>query len=246
VPTNLQLTRASKHHSYFATNLHLPYSVSKSFKLSSTNHPCPRANPPSLKNATSRISIQEHSVTVHTEPDPLSFRSLYTKTIKLKPHPTPKSSLWKLPGLDKETFYAAALYLHVVRVEFERKPLVRFSETPEATQDFLDRLADCFARSKLQDARDDVSATPMVRNEEQKKITLYIAKNQSEKGCGPLAYRDELSVAANENKVFADELVRCFNTLAKEGSTHTEHPDVFKTMYKFSQSRLEYYIGKIS
>ncbi|PMD62031.1 uncharacterized protein K444DRAFT_718760 [Hyaloscypha bicolor E] len=86
----------------------------------------------------------------------------------------------------------------------------------------------------------------MVRNEEQKKITLYIAKNQSEKGYGPLAYGDELGVAANENKVFADELVRCFNTLAKEGSTHTEHPDVFKTMCKFSQSRLEHYIGKIS
>ena len=100
---------------------------------------------------------------------------------------TSKSSLWGLPGLDKDAFYAAALYLHAACGELEVKPLYHPVETPEATRFFLDRFADCFARSKLADARDHVSATAMVRNEKDKVITVYIAKNQSEKGSQPLA-----------------------------------------------------------
>jgi len=86
------------------------------------------------------------------------------------------SSIWEFPGLDKDTFYTAALYLHTSMKGLKGMPLYRGSKTPEPTRNFLDQLADCFARSKGQDARDHVSATAMVRNEAQKEITLYIAK----------------------------------------------------------------------
>ena len=92
--------------------------------------------------------------------------------------------------------------------------MFHFVGTPEATQDFLDRFADCFARSKLEDARDHVSATAMVRNEKDKIITLYIAKNQSEKGCQPFATSKQLGDIANQNETFAKQLVDWFSKLA--------------------------------
>ena len=114
-------------------------------------------------------------------------------------------SLWKLPGFDKETFYAAALYLHAAAGSLESKPWIRGPKTPEATRKFLDCLADCFARSKLKDARDHVSATAMVRDGKEKRITLYIAKNKSQKDSGPAAPGEPEKIA-DENRKFATEL----------------------------------------
>lgn len=166
---------------------------------------------------------------------------------------TSKSSLWGLPGLDKDTFYAAALYLHAAYGELEVKPLYHPVETPEATRVFLDRFADCFARSKLVDARDHVSATAMVRNEKDKVITVYIAKNQSEKGSQPLAGQEKLGDIANENEAFAKQLVDWFSKMAsKDDKLQGDdidldaHSEMFKTMCRFSLSRLEHYISNIS
>ena len=164
----------------------------------------------------------------------------------------PKNSMWRLPGLDKDSFYAAALYLHVAIGEMEIKPMIRPPNTPEKTRDFLDRLADCFARSKERDARDHVSATSMSRDNEQKRITLYIAKNQSYKRMDAAAVNAEVAEKnENENEIFAKRLVNWFTTLAAEGNRFNINEGLkrywgeFETMCEFSQSRLEHYTEKI-
>jgi len=160
-----------------------------------------------------------------------------------------KPSVWNLPCLNKNTFYTAALYLHAAKGQFKTGLPGRVPEAPEKTREFLDHLADCFARSKSEDARDHVSATAMVRNEEQKKITLYIAKNQSEKGCDPPESPEALKVIANHNEAFAKELVKWLNLLMGENMPQANVQElgdhIWQTMCKFSQSRLEHYIGKI-
>ena len=187
------------------------------------------------------------STTVVTEPDTLNFQSSHDKTTN-----PANVSIWELPGLDKDTFYAAALYLHAATGVLKAKPSYRGSKTPEATRNFLDHLADCFARSKDQDARDHVSATAMVRNEGRKEITLYIAKNKSEKGRKPLISEAQLDAITNENEEFGRTLVQWFNDLAKTGIAeancegHDRHWYMFKRMCNFSQSRLEHYIRKIT
>ena len=164
---------------------------------------------------------------------------------------TPNSSLWKLPGLDKDTFYAAALLLSVAKGNIEVGRHHREPKTPEDVRDFLDHLADCFARSKLQDRSDHVSATAMVRNETQKTITLYIAKNQSEKGFGPSGSLEERGEVHNENNDFAKSLIEWFNLPDGEDATlsNRDNPQgdstIFKTMCDFNRSRLDYYIEEI-
>ncbi|KAJ2976865.1 hypothetical protein NQ176_g4694 [Zarea fungicola] len=154
-------------------------------------------------------------------------------------------SVWELAGIDKDAFYAAALYLSKTTEALPVKRSDRIPKTPESTCEFLDRLADCFARAKDQTARDHVSATAMVRDDEAKKITLYIAKNQSESGAAIPAGQEDLSSNAteNENEKYAAELVSWFTELANgKGGTHT---GMFKTMCLFSVRRLEYYIKQI-
>ena len=163
---------------------------------------------------------------------------------------TPKSSLWKLPGLDKDTFYAAALFLSVAKGNVNAGRHYREPKTSEDIRDFLDHLADCFARSKDQDRRDHVSATAMVRNEKRKTITLYIAKNQSERRPGP-AGSLEKGVIKNENDDFAKRLIEWFNRLGGEDAAQSDHDDlrdqstIFKTMCDFNRSRIEHYIDEI-
>lgn len=93
-----------------------------------------------------------------------------------------QTSIWKLPGINKVMFYAAAIYLHVALgtiIDETHPRLQRSSGLDDLSRDFLDRLADCFARSgsKLKDARDHVSATAMER-----KITVYICQKQKLRG----------------------------------------------------------------
>ena len=127
------------------------------------------------------------------------------------------------------------------------------SNLDNLSRDFLDRLADCFARSgsKLKDARDHVSATAMVKNKREKKITVYIAKNKS--------YEDNevndagtLETVRNENETFAEKLVEWFTDIAQE-KTHPAHNDdmddmseMFIAMSAFSRPRLDFYIDKVS
>jgi len=171
-------------------------------------------------------------------------------------------SLWNLPGLDKETFYAAALYLHAAAKGQLRDPsehVIRHeTKTDENTRDFLDRLADCFARSKSEDPSAHVTATAMVieRNlPENTRITVYITKNHSEKGFSHGLPDKNLQLAENQNRVFADTLFAWFNSLADDkiseasdyhSSRSSCKNEILGTMYKFNQSRLEYYIKKIA
>ena len=167
-----------------------------------------------------------------------------------------QTSIWKLPGIDKVTFYAAAIYLHVALGTMidETHPMLQpSSELNNLERDFLDRLADCFARSgsKLKDARDHVSATAMVKNKREKKITVYIAKNKS--------YEDNevndagtLETVRNENETFAEKLVKWFTDIA-QGKTDPAHNDdmddmseMFTIMSTFSRPRLNFYIDKVS
>lgn len=86
---------------------------------------------------SSDIPIVESSATAATEPDTLALQPSHTDASNLEAQFTSKSSLWDLPGLDKDTFYAAALYLYAARGELKGTPLYNYVETPEATQDFL-------------------------------------------------------------------------------------------------------------
>lgn len=159
--------------------------------------------------------------------------------------------LWRLPGLDKDTFYAAALYLHAARGTLSGRQIFgRSIQTPVPTQDFLDRFADCFAGSKLDDARDHVTATAIVRRQKEKSIIIYIAKNQTEKGFQPFASPKELGAIDHTNKEFAEGLMGWLNRLTGavqfEGDQSEENDRIFRTMCKFNWSRLDYYNGKLS
>ncbi|MCJ1403201.1 hypothetical protein MMC11_006424 [Xylographa trunciseda] len=177
-------------------------------------------------------------------------------------------SLWTIPGIDKNTFYAAALFLHTLVGQLEGLPWFRGPMTDQATRDFLDRLADCFARSKLRDRSDHVSATAMVRDEEHKKITLYIAKNRSSKGTGAKSIGPQKRLGddgtENENKEFAEKMVSWFNNTIKKhadederevAGAYSDEPDkdecdedhaMFEIICGFNHSRLEHYIEKTS
>ncbi|KAI3330739.1 hypothetical protein F4824DRAFT_477551 [Ustulina deusta] len=197
--------------------------------------------------------IPESSTSTNQLESP-NTQSLQSRTSELRLQSTPNSSLWKIPGIEKDTFYAAALFLHVKAGELEGRPWARGPKTPQATRAFLDHLADCFARSKLRDARDHVSATTMVREDQHRKITLYIAKNRSSKPSEALISRERDSIARNENEDFAKQLVQWFNDLARvdtesteaDGDRFRECMSIFTIMCEFNQSRLEHYITKIS
>ncbi len=168
------------------------------------------------------------------------------------------SSLWNIPGIDKDTFYAAALYLHTAVGDLEGRSWSRGPMTPPETREFLDHLANCFARSKLPDAPDHVSATAMVRDEKQMKITLYISKNRSSPrlkvSTSETKTRPVESDYEDDNDTFANFLTAWFNRLTKAQSQPPKHDagepayedEIFSTMCKFNLSRLEFYIKEIS
>ena len=93
----------------------------------------------------------------------------------------------------------------------------------------------------------------MVRNEVNKVITVYIAKNQSEKGCQLFATQEELGDIANQNESFAKQIMDWFSKLVSKDDTLQAndidldaHMGIFKAMCRFSWSRLEHYISAIS
>ncbi len=60
-------------------------------------------------NSSKDIPIVESSATAAPELDTLTLQPSHTNSSNLEVQSTSNSSLWELPGLDKDTFYAAAL-----------------------------------------------------------------------------------------------------------------------------------------
>jgi hypothetical protein len=89
----------------------------------------------------------------------------------------------------------------------------------------------------------------MVMDEQQKKITLYIAKNQIQKGYKSFASPNELEAFAGEDEEFVTGSVHWFNNLSNKNAHRADfdsNSENFKTMCKFNESRLMYYTKKIS
>ncbi|MCJ1469186.1 hypothetical protein MMC07_007819, partial [Pseudocyphellaria aurata] len=156
-----------------------------------------------------------------------------------------QGTLWALPGIDQDTFYAAALYLHTAAETLTSRLSYLNSRTSQEERDFLDRLADCFARSKGEDARDHVSATAMARNERECEIKLFIAKNKSDKRYRAQVSLEQLRKIEDENEDFASTLTEWFNGLTGNNGKTVDDEDTFARMCGFSSSRLEYYIKKV-
>ncbi|KAI1399014.1 hypothetical protein F4819DRAFT_436380 [Hypoxylon fuscum] len=168
----------------------------------------------------------------------------------------PVDTLWNLPGLDKTTFYAAALYLHVAAKgqlrDTEQHRRHHHSRTDGEIQDFLDRLADCFARSKSTDAQAHVSATAMVLDKQQRMIKIYVAKNLSGKNIDAHVFspREEVNML-NEDELFARDLCTWFNKLGsgQEAKNHTKHQvlngKMWDIMHRYNATRLEFYVRKV-
>lgn len=169
------------------------------------------------------------------------------------PPPDSERNIWNIPGLDKTSFYAAALYLHVAA-----KGQLRDAEhhgphyqpkTKRDFRDFLDRLADCFARSKDEDAQAHVSATGMVLDEQQRRITIYVAKNVSGKDLdrSPLSPK-ETALMVSEDEEFARKLRLWFNRLSCKDEIVAEplQWDIRDVMRKYNASRVAYYARKVS
>jgi hypothetical protein len=166
------------------------------------------------------------------------------------------SSIWKLPGLDKTTFYGAALYLHAAAKGQLRETKHRGDDwkfdphasiTHVQTKDFLDRLADCFARSKSIDAQDHVSATTMEFDvdllENRRNIKIYVAKNLSGKNIDAPKPQENDSMI-NEDEEFANKMCKWFNDMSSM-SYQIPEKEILDVMYTYNASRLTFYVCKI-
>jgi hypothetical protein len=167
---------------------------------------------------------------------------------------TASNPLWSLPGLDRESFYAFATLLHI-----SANGQLRLRDDHKAPQtvdikirNFLDCLADCFARSKATNAQSHVSAAAMVLDEKkQRKIHIFVAKNISGQNMNSQA-----DTGFNEDESFAQSLAAWFCEISsrdKDGNGAGKLPvdvqpidgSVWDTMYTYNKSRLEYYANNI-
>lgn len=150
-------------------------------------------------------------------------------------------TVWNLPGINKTEFYAACIYLNAAQKQQGKTRLMpgpqREPKTSRKTRDFLDHLADCFARSKRDDKPQHVTATAMVNFLQSKKIV--IAKNRAEDYSEP-------EPQGQKDKDFADSLQNWFTQLSTEGPCTTgsnsseddRHRDVWEKMLEFNDSRV--------
>lgn len=150
-------------------------------------------------------------------------------------------TVWNLPGINKTEFYAACIYLNAAQKQQGKTRLLpdpqRELKTSQKTRDFLDHLADCFARSKDDDKPQHVTATAMVNFLQLKKIV--IAKNRAEDYSEP-------KPEGQKDKDFAESLQNWFNQLSTEGPYTTgpntpeddRHRDVWEKMLEFNDSRV--------
>ena len=150
-------------------------------------------------------------------------------------------TVWNLPGINKTEFYAACIYLNAAQKQQGKTRLMPGPQhelkTSQKTRDFLDHLADCFARSKKDDKPQHVTATAMVNFLQLKKIV--IAKNRAEDYSEP-------KPEGQKDKDFAESLQNWFNQLSTEGPYTTgpnppeddRHSDVWEKMLEFNDSRV--------
>ncbi|KAI1367808.1 hypothetical protein F5Y08DRAFT_348592 [Xylaria arbuscula] len=88
------------------------------------------------------------------------------------------AEVWRYPGLDHNTFYASAFYVHKTQRTLAAPTLTSHPETDEVTRIFLDRLADCFAWTKRpKETAEHVTATALRKDEQAQTTTVLIAKN---------------------------------------------------------------------
>lgn len=150
-------------------------------------------------------------------------------------------TVWNLPGINKTEFYAACIYLNAAQKQQGKTRLMpgpqRELETSRETRDFLDHLADCFARSKGPDKPQHITATAMVKSSNL--MEIVIAKNRAENYSKP-------KPEGEKDKVFAESLQNWFNQLSTEGPYATgpklpeddRHKDVWEEMLEFNDSRV--------
>lgn len=191
---------------------------------------------PSHMQATARSSDPINSSTVNTAPQPAKHQQSLAR------------SVWKLPGLDKKTFYAAALYLHLSAKGQLRDSgqggAHHVSQTAPENKDLLDRLADCFARSKSVDPQAHVSATAMTHDRRNKRIKFYISKNLSSRNMPERM--PALDAVEDEDRTFAQNLGTWFNQLSHSRNVPQKPGGpLWRMMYSYNASRLEFYVRKI-
>lgn len=156
-------------------------------------------------------------------------------------------TVWNLPGINQTEFYAACIYLNAAQKQQGKTRLMpgpqRELETSRETRNFLDHLADCFARSKGPDKPQHVTATAMVKSSNLKEIV--IAKNRAENYSEP-------KPQGEKDKVFAESLQNWFTQLSEEDtntsglnpSEDDRHSDIWEKMLKFNDSRVKTCIKK--
>ena len=104
----------------------------------------------------------------------------------------------------------------------------------------MDLFTDYFVRSKLEDKSDHITATAMVRNDQEKERKIYIAKNQSASSSQPLV--SSAKPVKNENVAFADMLVRWFHRTTSQNESDKDNLAILETICRFNWLRLEHYI----
>ncbi|KAI2625376.1 hypothetical protein GGS26DRAFT_563809 [Hypomontagnella submonticulosa] len=87
-------------------------------------------------------------------------------------------TIWDYPGLEQDTFYASASYIHRTQRTLSAPLPESAPETPEVTRVFLDHLADCFAWTKHpKETASHVTATAILTGDYEQESTILIAKN---------------------------------------------------------------------
>ncbi|KAJ3577482.1 hypothetical protein NPX13_g3085 [Xylaria arbuscula] len=148
------------------------------------------------------------------------------------------AAIWKYPGLDQNTFYASAFYVHKIQRTLTSPTLTSYPETDEVTRRFLDRLADCFAWTKRpEETAEHVTATALLKDERAQTTTVLIAKNV-------------LHPPLEES--FAEKFFRWLNAPPKPAASNdptvTEGnvvPDLWSFLVNSNRHRLEYYIKQV-
>lgn len=147
-------------------------------------------------------------------------------------------TVWNLPGINKTEFYAACIYLNAAQKQQGKTRLVpgpeRELKTSQKTRDFLDHLADCFARSEGPDKPQHVTATAMVKSSNL--MEIVIAKNRAENYSKP-------KPEGQKDKDFAEFLQNWFTQLSKE-DPNTTGLNPWEKILEFNDSRVRDCIKK--
>lgn len=150
-------------------------------------------------------------------------------------------TIWSLIQVPKRDFYQRAGALSGRRrVDYGIDLAQTNLKTTKDTQGFLDRLADCFARTKLSSKARHVTATAMVVDHSQKIMKIYITKNKGLANADDQTQQEELDEGA-----FAQHLCAWFsevaNTNAYASDSNPLNSLAFDRLIAFDRSRLRDY-----